>query len=258
MAHLWEPFLPGSSLVHQLDSRLKLLATLATVLVATLIPQGRWGGLLGLAMLLAMAVALSAVPLRKLVGRTALALPFVLLAALSVPFSREGQPLWVASLGPVTLTVTDAGLLAFLSILARAWLSLWAAALLVATTPLPALQQALWQLHLPPVLCNTIALMIRYLFVLVEEGSRLMAARAARTAGHGLGISERARVLGRMVGSLFVRSVARAERIHAAMLARGYDGTPRAPHGLSWRPTDTRAALVWTAGLAAALVLTIF
>jgi cobalt/nickel transport system permease protein len=37
----------------------------------------------------------------------------------------------------------------------------------------------------------------------------------------------RARVTGSMVGSLFVRSYERSERIYAAMLARGFDGTLR-------------------------------
>jgi len=252
---VWEPYLLGTSLIHQLDPRMKLIAAFGTVLTATLVPTGQWWPLLALAVLLAAAVALSRLPLSALLARTALALPFVLLAAASVPFARQGDPLWTAHLGPLTLSLTREGLLALGAILARAWLSLWAAMLLVASTSLPALQHALRALHVPAILCSTIALMIRYLFVLVDEASRLMAARESRTAGSGLTLAERTHVLGGMIGSLLVRSIARAERIHAAMLARGYDGTPRALQRLSWRPADTRAALLWAAGLLGALAL---
>ncbi len=254
MPAFWEPYLPGSSIVHRLDPRLKIAAAFATILVASLVPAGRWWPLTALGGLVAAAVALARLPVRVMMARTALALPFVLLAALSVLWARQGEPIWSLPLGPLSLTVTREGLLALGTTLARAWISLWTAALLVATTPLPALQHALWRLRLPAVLCDTIALLIRYLFVLVEEAARLMSARASRTAGNGLSLGARARVLGNMIGSLLVRSVARAERIHAAMLARGYAGTPRAPRHLQWRPADTRAGLVWAAGLIGVLV----
>jgi len=253
----WEPYLPGTSAIHRLDPRLKLLATFATVLVASLLPAGDWVAVAMLAVLLAAVAALSRLPLRHLLARTGVALPFVLLAALSVPFARQGLPLWTGRLGPLTLNLTREGLVAMGTILARAWVSLWAATLLVASTPLPALQHALWSLHVPPILCSTIALMIRYLFVLVDEASRLMAARASRSPGQSGSVIWRARVLGGMIGSLLIRSIERAERIHAAMLARGYDGTPRALHRLTWKSSDTRAGLLWAAALAGALALAI-
>jgi len=261
---LWEPYLQGTSLIHRLDPRLKLLAVLALVLCATLVPAGRWLSLVALALLLTVVLILSRLPLLAILRRTGIALPFVLLAALSVPFARQGVPLWAWHLGPVSLAITREGLLALGTILARAWLALWAGALLIATTPLPDLQHALWHLHVPPILCSTISLMVRYLFVLVDEASRLMSARAARTAAsdpatrHRTRLLWRARVLGGMVGSLLIRSLSRAEHIHAAMLARGYDGTPRALGALRWRPADSRAALLWAAALAGTLVPTLW
>ncbi|MHB1319319.1 MAG: CbiQ family ECF transporter T component, partial [Anaerolineae bacterium] len=143
MTRAWEPYLHASSAVHRLDPRLKLLCTVGTVLAASLVPSGEWAPLLALTGLLAGIVALSRLPLRPLLARTSLALPFVLLAALSVPFARPGLAVWSARVGPLTLTLTREGLLAMGGILARAWLSLWAATLLVATTPVPALQHAL-------------------------------------------------------------------------------------------------------------------
>jgi cobalt/nickel transport system permease protein len=82
-------------------------------------------------------------------------------------------------------------------------------------------------------------------------------ARAARSAaapdGKGGGsIVWRARVTGGMVGSLFLRSYERSERIYAAMQARGFEGEIRHLHGRSVRPTEY-AALVAVLALSASL-----
>ena len=70
----------------------------------------------------------------------------------------------------------------------------------------------------------TISFMYRYLFVLVDEAMRLQTARDARSVGAGRTLFWRAKVLGGMIGCLFIRSYERSERIYAAMLSRGYAG----------------------------------
>jgi cobalt/nickel transport system permease protein len=73
--------------------------------------------------------------------------------------------------------------------------------------------------------------MYRYIFVIADEALRLFRAREARSAnpeGKAAGsIRWRASVLGGMIGSLFIRSYERSERIYAAMLSRGFDGEVR-------------------------------
>jgi cobalt/nickel transport system permease protein len=83
--------------------------------------------------------------------------------------------------------------------------------------------------------------MYRYLAVLTDEASRMLRARASRSAirlGHhgGGSIRWRAEVTGRMVGSLFLRSYERSERVYAAMQARGFDGELRYLPGPGLRP----------------------
>ncbi len=252
-----EPYLAGSSPVHGLDPRLKFVATVAYIVALSALPAGAWWALAALAALAMAAVGLSRLPWHVLLARTGLALPFVGLVALSVPFVRAGEPLWALQWGPLALTVTREGLVAMATILAKAWLAIWMSVLLVATTSLPALLQALWLLRLPPILCTTLTLMIRYLFVLADEAARLQTARAARSAGRGRGVVWRALVLGHMVGSLLIRSIARAERIYLAMVARGYDGEPRTLHAIAWRRRDTCAAVGWGAALASVVALTL-
>ena len=46
------------------------------------------------------------------------------------------------------------------------------------------------------------------------------------------------RTIGNMVGTLFIRSYERGERVYAAMLARGYDGQNSTLNQLRFRPLD--------------------
>jgi cobalt/nickel transport system permease protein len=137
-------------------------------------------------------------------------------------------------LGSLTLTATHEGLLRFLSIALKSWISVQAAVLLAGVTPFPALLAALRALRVPPLLVAIFSLMWRYLFVLVDEALRLLRARQARS-GHsdlpglkpGGSLPWRAAVAGGMAGSLFLRAFERSDRIYMAMLARGYDGEVR-------------------------------
>ena len=159
------------------------------------------------------------------------AAPF-LLAALPLVFVRPENPLGSVDLGPLRLTVSGEGLRIFTTIALKSWLSVQAALLLTFTTPFHDLLDALRELRLPRIMVAIIGFMYRYLAVLGDEAQRLMRARAARSAvvegGSGGGsLAWRARVTGSMVGSLFLRSYERSERIYEAMLARGFEGTFR-------------------------------
>ena len=112
---------------------------------------------------------------------------------------------------------------------------------------------ALRALRLPRLLVAVIGLMWRYLFVLADEAGRLLRARAARSGAPdrpgvrvGGSIGWRARVTGGMAGSLFLRSMERADRTYAAMAARGYDGETRSLPG---RPISRRGRLLLGGGL---------
>ena len=151
-----------------------------------------------------------------------------------------GEPLAEWRLGFITLSPTDAGIIRFISILVRSWLSVQMAILLAGTTPFPDLIHALEHLRLPRTLTTIIAFLYRYLFVLTDEVYRLLRARESRSAGlpglkRGGKLTWRASVAGNMVGQLFLRSYERSDRIYNAMLSRGYAGHIRTlnPHRMS-------------------------
>ncbi|MCC7119250.1 MAG: cobalt ECF transporter T component CbiQ [Anaerolineales bacterium] len=216
------------SFVHRLDPRVKTALTIAFILSNALLPDGAWlaYGLAWLSLLTANYA--SRLGLGYTFKRSLIALPFALIAV-TILFSMPGRPIFSFHLFFWPLTITDAGLLRFVSILIRSWLSVQAAILLVATTRFPDLVHALEHLKVPAILTTIIAFLYRYLFVLMDEVFRLLRARESRSAAgagrrSGGGVFWRAKVAGNLAGQLFLRSYERSDRIYNAMVARGYAG----------------------------------
>jgi cobalt/nickel transport system permease protein len=242
-AVLHDRHIAGSSFVHGLDPRAKLLVTLAFIFAALLMPLGHWEAFALLALVPIAGTALSGVSPRIILGRSLLALPFTL-AALPVIFNRSGEELFTV---PVFgWTATDTGLVDFASILLRSWLSVLMASVLTATTDSDQLLRAVRWFGVPRLLVSTIGFMWRYVFVIAEEAHRLLRAREARSPkvskAAGGSVGWRANVAGNMVGSLFLRSLDRSERVYVAMQARGYDGEMRSLDRFALRTVDVIAA----------------
>ncbi len=216
------------SLIHRLDPRVKVVVTVLFILSNVLLPDGAWLAF-GLAWGVILLInALARLPLLYAFKRSFIALPFAL-AAVTIMFTLPGRPLAAFQLGPWALTISDAGLIRFVSIVVRSWLSVQVAILLVAATQFPDLMHALRHLRMPQILVAVVSFTYRYLFVLSDEVTRMLRAREARSArlaGYTSGGSLlwRARIAGNMVGQLFLRSYERSDRIYNAMLARGYRG----------------------------------
>ncbi len=190
-----------SSPVHRLPAGVKLAAALALVLaVAVLPPPGLLPLAAAAALLLAVAAA-SRIPWRFLARRILLLEPFVLGVAALALFRPGG---W--------------RLLVFL--VAKSTVCLFAMVLLANTTPFAEILRVLRAARMPALLITTMSLMVRYLFVLLDESGRMKRARASRTF-----TARRARAwqsAATVVSQLFVRSSERADRIWAAMCARGW------------------------------------
>lgn len=219
----------ADSPLHRLDPRIKLVTVLAFILAAALTPDGAWLAFAALGLLWFSATLLADVPPLLLLRRGLVALPFGL-AAVTVLFTLPGEPLWAIPLGKGQLAISDAGLIRFLTIMLKSWVSVLMALLLSACTTFPDILRAMRGIGIPKVLVGVISFMYRYIFVLADEALRLMRAREARMAAgpagqrSGGGIAWRAKIVGVMAGNLFVRSFTRSERVYQAMIARGYRG----------------------------------
>jgi cobalt/nickel transport system permease protein len=219
----------GSSPLHQLDPRVKVVFTLLFIVSNVLLPDGSWLAFLAAWLVLLFVNWSAHFRFGYLFKRSFIALPFAL-AAIVIIFTQPGEPLTSWSWGSRLIIITDAGVIRFASIVIRSWLSVQAAILLTASTQFPDLMHALRHLRVPAILVSIISFMYRYLFVLVDEALRLLRAREARSARlvndgkHGGTVFWRAKVTGNMAGQLFVRSFDRSDKVYNAMLARGYRG----------------------------------
>ncbi len=223
-------YIAGDSWLHRVDARMKLVVTLGFIFAMTSLPPGAWPAFGVMILMVWVSVVFSGVGPVRILRRSMLAIPFVLVALPTV-FTRPGSPLFEADLGLVHLTATRQGLDFFIGVLLKSWTSVTAAALLTATTPFKSILEALRFLRMPTILIAIVSFMYRYIFLLVEEAQRLLRARSARSAAigprSGGSIPWRAKMAGGMAGSLFIRTYDRSERIYLAMLARGYDGQVR-------------------------------
>jgi cobalt/nickel transport system permease protein len=242
------------SFLHRLDPRVKVVVTVLFILSNALLPDGAWIAFGFSWLFLLLANLLSDLGPGFTFRRSLVALPFALIA-LTVLFSMPGTPLSSFHFLLWDLTITDAGLLRFVSILIRSWLSVQMAILLVATARFPDLIHALEHLRVPGILTTIIAFLYRYLFVLADEVFRLMRARESRSAAApgkraGGSLAWRAGVAGSMAGQLFLRSYERSDRVYNAMLARGYTG-----HMQTINPHELRRRDYFTVALALLAVL---
>jgi cobalt/nickel transport system permease protein len=232
--------------VHRVPAAAALLGTVGFVVVVVATPATRPLAYLGYAALLAVAVAVAGLPPRTVLARMVIEVPFVLFALL-VPFVATGPQVEVLGVGVARDGLVDAG-----ALLAKATLGVLASIVLSATQRPRDLLDGLQQLRVPGLVVAIAGFMLRYLQVVLDEMRRMRVARESRGFdGRGW---RHLRVLSRSVGALFLRSYERGERVHLAMLSRGFQGSmprldglrPRTAVRWAWAP----AALLPAAALA--------
>lgn len=216
--------------LHRCHAAAKILVTLA-LLIPIAVSAAATTYVLYFVLLLLIGLA-SRLPIAALLRTAAGVLPFALCFALVTAFTGERQ------------------LAAHLII--RSYLSALATLLLIATTPMPDLIAGMEWLRAPRFLMQVMQFLYRYLIVLMEEAVSMTQAGTAR-AGTLRGLQFRQAAAA--AGVLFARAYSRAEAIHRAMLARGFEG--RMPRFRASKFTLTEALMVAGAGALAVAVLRI-
>jgi cobalt/nickel transport system permease protein len=237
---------PGATVVHRLAPPAKVTATLAFVIAVVATPRTAFWAFGIDALALAAVARLAAMPLATLARRLVIELPFVAFAVF-LPF--VGQAPHTEVLG---LSLSEPGLWGAWNILAKGTLGVAATILLASTTTVAELLYGLDRLRVPRTFTAIAGFMVRYADVITGEARRMRIARLSR--GHDPRWLWQSRALASSAGTLFIRSFERGERIHVAMLSRGFTGElPPAAHD----DADARAwllvALVPAVAAAAAL-----
>lgn len=198
------------TICHRLPARLKLFLTAAVILAGLLTPVELWPLHGVLATLVFIGHSLAHIPLRYLLRRLAIFLPMVCVLSLSFPLSQGLETGWEVGA----------------SILLRTTLSFVAMLWLVNVMPFEQLLVTLRRCGAPAVLVAMLSFMYRYLFVLWDELDKMRTARKARTFAAGASFADW-RSSAQLIGMLLIRAMERAERVHGAMCARGWDGRVR-------------------------------
>jgi cobalt/nickel transport system permease protein len=207
--------------VHRLPPEVKVAAAFTFVASVAVTPREAMWAFGVYAVTLSTLVRIARVPVRFLLTRLVVIVPF-LLVALLLPFVAVGERVEVLG---IPLAVE--GLWGAWNVAAKATLGASTSLLLAATTEVPLLLRGLERLRVPAVLTQIAAFMVRYLEVVVGEVQRQRVAMTAR--GYDPRWLWQSRAIAASAGTLFIRSYERGERVHAAMLARGYAGTMPPP-----------------------------
>lgn len=228
--------------LHRTDARAKLLAT--TVFLATMlsVPLARLSEILLYALFPILVAAQGGMSYASIFRRSLVVLPFAaLVGVFDILYDRT------PALRIGTLTLTE-GWIAFAAILLRGLLAVQALLTMIGSTGIFALCRGMQRLGIPRLLTTQLLFVYRYLYVMLDEALRMSQAREARSYGRR---TFPLRVWATLVGQLLIRTFERAEQIHRAMLARGFDG--RIPNYAGtetrWRSQDTLFLAGWSTAL---------
>ncbi|RMG39241.1 MAG: hypothetical protein D6725_05575 [Planctomycetota bacterium] len=210
MAGYWDRYGRGATVCHRWPIEAKLGVVTAITVVALLIPVEHWPLFGVLLAVVFVGHSLARIPLAYLMRRLAFFLPLVLMLGATIPaaegFSGGWETMWLIVFRSVV------------TFLALVWL--------VSVAPFDLLLATLNRYRCPPVLTATMACMYRYVYVLWDELGRMQTARRARTFKR-LPRWRQWYEGAQLIGMLLLRAFGRAERVHGAMLARGFAGRVR-------------------------------
>jgi cobalt/nickel transport system permease protein len=239
--HAFDAMAALDSPVHRLDPRAKLLATFAFIVVVMSFDRYELRALLPFALYPVALFGLAGLPARPILLTMLLASPFAVMVGLANPiFDR-------APIASAMGFEISGGWVSFASVLVRFALTVGAALLLVATTGMYRVCMALERLLVPRIFVLQLLFVYRYVFVLADEAASISRAVRLRSFGQPTTIA----LFGRLAGALLLRTLDRAQRIHRAMVARGFDGRIRFLGNLTLRPADAAFLVATTAAFAA-------
>ena len=224
--------------IHRRDPRAKLVTTAVFIITVVSFNKYDISGLLPFILYPIVLTSLGNVPSGGIFRKILIASPFAIFIGIFNPL-LDRQILM--HIGPIGIS---GGWLSFASILLRFALTVSVALILIATTGFEAVCLSLERMKVPRVFVTQLLFMYRYLFVLIEEALRMVRAFSLRSfSAKRVDIG----VFGSLVGQLLLRTMHRAQRIHAAMLSRGFDG--RIPLLRSFKADiwDAAFILFWSA-----------
>jgi len=245
--HFIDHLAMGDSPVHRLDARAKLVALLAYTVVLISFDRYAVADLAPLAVLPLALLWFGRVPVGFALRRVVMLSPFILMLVLMSPiYDRAPHAVtfgsWQGTISGGWLTAADIAIKFALGVLVLT--------ATMCTTRFALLLEAMRRLGMPQVVVLQLGFLYRYIFVLIDEAMRVRRARDFRGAALAP-VGRRLAAVGGVIGTLFVRTLDRSQRVHLAMAARGYRGEPHSLRQLHFHRADAVFLLVVAAYLVA-------
>ncbi len=200
--------------IHKLHPLMKLITTVVYLTVVVSFGRYETSSLLPFVFYPVIIFTFAELPAAKILKRILIIEPFIIGIGILNPLFDQHTII----LGGITVS---RGWITLLSIFIRGGLTVTASILLIATTGMDKLAEALRMLKIPKILVLQLLLTYRYISILIEEVSRMMRAYSLRAPGQK-GIHRN--VWGSFAGQLILRTFERAQRVYQSMCLRGFTG----------------------------------
>ncbi len=227
-------------LLQQLDPRVKMMASLTIIVMASI--RASLPYLLFLYVVCLLSMMASRLNVAKMF-RIWLILPFFSLF-LSVPlifsFVTPGQSVFHL-FGSTSITLE--GLLLAARFLLRIAVCVTSVQAVLFTTRWDHIMKAFEFFRVPPGVLFVLSLTYRYINVLLTAALDMMLARKSRTVGRQSAGAAR-NGIGIIVGNLMVKSISLSGEVRDAMVSRGYTGKIRTAHNFIFHLRDAMAGIL--------------
>jgi len=255
-AFISESFSGRPGLLQSLDPRAKMISILAVIFATSLVSDLRL--LILVYALTVLLAAASKIEVWFFIKRVWLFIPlFAGIIAVPMIFNVfiPGDPLYMvavlgpgAHLGPLQLPesiyITRQGTAAAIIFTMRVAACVSAVVLLFLTTPQQILFKSLHSVGVPKLYVLTLQMAYRYIFLLMDLIREMYVARKARTI-RSAGMLDEQKWVGGRIGYTMVRSLSMSEKVHMAMMSRGFNGEVHIMQEFEMKGRD------WLAGAAA-------
>ena len=218
-----------NSIVHRLDPRIKVLVAAVFLICVVSFDKYVISAMLPFVLFLLVIAGIANIPVDFILRKLVLVSPFAIMVGIFNPLFDQQIVMHVGSVG------ISGGILSFFSILLRFSLTVSGMLILIATTGFNSVCMSMVKLGMPKIFAVQLLMLYRYIFVLIDEGLRMFQAWTLRSfQKRGM----RLKTFSYIIGQLLLRTIDRSQRIHLAMLCRGFDGTIKIKQSLRITATD--------------------
>lgn len=210
----------GGQARHEANPVINILSFTLLAIASATAPRGAYAPLAVIAAFALFVTSARGISTAAVLKKSLVVIPFALMAFAFAPFMDDPHGGYYA-IGPARVSIDGVAFL--LNASARSWTAAICLLSLTESTPFNRILEGLGRLRLPTSFVTTTAFAHRYAFTLSNDVRRMKTAMESRMYGERW--LWRAGAIGGLIGTLFLRSLERAERVHQAAVSRGFDGS---------------------------------